>query len=430
MERWLLSVPEVPKPQKSGILPTTIWKPNFRRKARAQLTSALMDAGWRACGPNGGWVWAVGSWQPGVQLPAGRGVIFTPDGSLVGVLDKSVATFIDPENGRTVFTLEDPNQDRPYALTFTPDGSQLVATNHDSFSTHVWDLRRIRAQLKEIDLDWDAPEYPSAPLTNAPLRIKAAPGIFLPKPQVVRGIQGGRAEPVFRDRGPDASLLVGFEIGLRPWNNQYGEYEVVNALRPIYRSGTTESMGKQFGRALSLPIRVVAKPGYTIGAITVNSAWVVDGFSATFMKVSNGHLDPADSYESDWIGGPYGEASARVNGNGAFVVGLIGKANATELTGMGLLFAGDDETDPKATQKAKLPVHSAVAFPAPPESNPSGKTDHVMLGGTPGRNMVNLVDKDIPGEFELDEVTLWKAKLGSRSYGGPTGAGPDFLRDK
>jgi tetratricopeptide (TPR) repeat protein len=69
-----------------------------------------------------------------------------------------------------VATLDDPNQDHAYDTAFTPDGAQLVATTHDSYSAHVWDLRRIRAGLKEVDLDWDAPDYPPAPPVHAPLR--------------------------------------------------------------------------------------------------------------------------------------------------------------------------------------------------------------------------------------------------------------------
>jgi len=53
----------------------------------------------------------------------------------------------------------------------------------------------------------------------------------------------------------------------------------------------------------------------------------------------------------------------------------------------------------------------------------SGKSDHTMFGGSVGRNMVNKIDKDVPGKFSLEDVTKWKATLGSRAYGGPTIAG-------
>ena len=55
----------------------------------------------------------------------------------------------------------------------------------------------------------------------------------------------------------------------------------------------------------------------------------------------------------------------------------------------------------------------------------SGKSDLVMFGGTPSRNMVNLTDKNIPVKPDPndDKALLWKAELGSLSYGGPTIAG-------
>src|SRR5207245_225782 len=78
---------------------------------------------------------------------------------------------------------------------------------------------------------------------------------------------------------------------------------------------------------------------------------------------------------------------------------------------------------PEHLQQVRVAAHAVAADPPAksevPESKP-GTSDHVMFGGTPERNMVNLVDKDIPGNFKLDEVTKWKAQLGSRAYGGPT----------
>src|SRR4051812_17096872 len=60
-----------------------------------------------------------------------------------------------------------------------------------------------------------------------------------------------------------------------------------------------------------------------------------------------------------------------------------------------------------------------------------GRSDHVMFGGTNDRNMVNLTAKGVklPTESKPDdeawakEWLLWKADLGSRSYGGPIVAG-------
>jgi len=66
---------------------------------------------------------------------------------------------LDPNTGQEYARLEDPNQDRASGLTFTPDGTQLIATNNDTRSIHVWDLRVIRRQLAEMGLDWISPAY-------------------------------------------------------------------------------------------------------------------------------------------------------------------------------------------------------------------------------------------------------------------------------
>jgi len=47
--------------------------------------------------------------------------------------------------------------------------------------------------------------------------------------------------------------------------------------------------------------------------------------------------------------------------------------------------------------------------------------DWIMWGGTPERNMVNTVEKDIPAKWDIDtgENILWTAQLGSQTYGNP-----------
>jgi WD40 repeat protein len=74
-------------------------------------------------------------------------------------------------------TLEAAHDNHVTAGRFSPDGTRLaVATgNH---TVHVWDLREIRRELAEIDLDWDLPPYPPAtPVRDGrPLRVEVVPG--------------------------------------------------------------------------------------------------------------------------------------------------------------------------------------------------------------------------------------------------------------
>jgi hypothetical protein len=158
------------------------------------------DGRWLATGSGDGLkLWKVGAWEPGPKVPDGH-PIFPPAGGLIGVYNLSVVTLFDPDGGRTVATLEDPNQDRADWVGFSPDGTRLGFSTHDSYSVHVWDLPRVRAGLKAIDLDWDAPDYPPRPPAAAPLRpFKVLlGGQPLPQPEtplVVLSAPGARPRP-------------------------------------------------------------------------------------------------------------------------------------------------------------------------------------------------------------------------------------------
>src|SRR5207245_9555259 len=61
---------------------------------------------------------------------------------------------------RTIARLQDPHGDRARWLGFTPGGAQLVTVANYARAIHVWDLRLIRQELREMGLDWDLPPYP------------------------------------------------------------------------------------------------------------------------------------------------------------------------------------------------------------------------------------------------------------------------------
>ena len=67
----------------------------------------------------------------------------------------------------------------------------------------------------------------------------------------------------------------------------------------------------------------------------------------------------------------------------------------------------------------------ALAVAALAESPKAGKSDLVMFGGTPARNMVNTFDRNVAENPNPRDGRglLWKAELGTLSYGNPTIAG-------
>jgi WD40 repeat protein len=113
-------------------------------------------------GEDGGRILIVGTWEEGPAVQwSGSAAVFSPDGSLLAVeAGPGVIRLLDPATGREKARLEDPHQERASCLVFTPEGTRLVAVSDDGKAIHVWDLKRIRAELARIDLDWDAPPYP------------------------------------------------------------------------------------------------------------------------------------------------------------------------------------------------------------------------------------------------------------------------------
>lgn len=146
--------------------------------------------------PDGRWLinvagqrWAVADWTEAPPYPSGSEMAFASPGlRLAACAGKGFTHLIDPETGRELARLEDPNQDRFQSITFSPDSTQLIGTTNDSSCVRVWDLRKIRAGLVELDLDWAAPAYPPepTPVARTPLQVEViseapAPGGPIPE---------------------------------------------------------------------------------------------------------------------------------------------------------------------------------------------------------------------------------------------------------
>jgi WD40 repeat protein len=120
--------------------------------------------------PDGRWLlsnlghsWRVADWTEGPRHPPVGDVAFSPDSRLVargGI--KGFIPLVDSETGRELARLEDPHQNGLYYHMFSPDSTLLIGTTNDSFCVRVWDLRKIRAGLRDLGLDWDALPYPPA----------------------------------------------------------------------------------------------------------------------------------------------------------------------------------------------------------------------------------------------------------------------------
>ncbi|OWK35838.1 S1 family peptidase [Fimbriiglobus ruber] len=177
--------------------------------------------------------------------------------------------------------------------------------------------------------------------TPTPSKTRSPAGASAIRPPT---ILGGAFDPEFKDLAPEGGLLVGFEFGLvkvfdRDW---------VRAAKPIYRAGGMETTGEQRGTQLDNVVTLKAKDGYAVGAISAKHGLRFDGLSVTFMKVVNGKLNPKISYESEYVGTTEVKNPTKLGGDGTPVVGIVGKFNDKEMTGMGLVFKGQEGCEPKA----------------------------------------------------------------------------------
>jgi WD40 repeat protein/tetratricopeptide (TPR) repeat protein len=201
-------------------------------------------AAWPAFSPDGKWLvtgtcaefrfWEVGSWQKKHGLArenAGQSpgwIVFSPDGQLLAVLHSMTEVrLVDPATGREFARL--PSAGGPYC--FSPDGSQLVTYAGREGAFQVWDLRLIRRQLKEIDLDWDLSPYPPPPPEPArPLSVKVLAAELLPPSKTLdaeAAFECGLLHVLLRNY---ASATSNFDRGralnpkLFPWDELFRAY--------------------------------------------------------------------------------------------------------------------------------------------------------------------------------------------------------------
>lgn len=157
-----------------------------------------------------------------------------------------------------------------------------------------------------------------------------------PKPPVEIGGVGGATKivgsgnnPQFQDQAPDGGFLIGMELGVVNMKS-------IKAIRPIHLVNGQEVKGAQHGSDLANVVTVKAKPGYAVSSLTVNAGLWIDSMSVSFRRISDGKIDPSDSSQSDFVGGVGGNRSI-LGGNTAPAIGIIGKSNQKDCTGIGLL---------------------------------------------------------------------------------------------
>ena len=125
------------------------------------------DGQWLVLAHNGEFAFhRPGTWElshriAGADVGLGAGPLaFTSDSSMLVIRhEPQLAKLMDPATGHEFASLLAPEIDTLTCLTFSPDSSLLaVGTANDR--VRVWDLRRIRAHLAEMGLDWESTKLP------------------------------------------------------------------------------------------------------------------------------------------------------------------------------------------------------------------------------------------------------------------------------
>jgi WD40 repeat protein len=132
-------------------------------------------------------LWQVGSWRLEREWENAGGVTFNPDGTILAITQVGDAriTLLDVARGAELATLIAQEESPIFDLRFSLDGDMLAAACPRSRMLQVWDLRALRSCLKDINLDWEQPEYsPPAPTdaaAMAPVEVRVLPPPLAPE---------------------------------------------------------------------------------------------------------------------------------------------------------------------------------------------------------------------------------------------------------
>jgi serine/threonine protein kinase/WD40 repeat protein/tetratricopeptide (TPR) repeat protein len=200
------------------------------------------EAQWMASfTPDGKWLivgshwFQVGTWRegPGVDGWSINGGCISGDGKLLASYagEEGIRLF-DRASGRRLAQLSSPDQGHVYNLTFNRDGAELIGTDYDNLVIHAWDLRKLRAELTELGLDWDAPPYAAnlagEKLSREPPRVEVHLGDLedtvalgsQPKPEHLRKLIGVN------------SLIVAFQpFNFKAYRQRGRAYALLNQAR-------------------------------------------------------------------------------------------------------------------------------------------------------------------------------------------------------
>ncbi len=170
-------------------VPVAVWDARTGKKALdlpvKNRASAFFsrDARWLITGDNHTvQFWSPRDWKPGPSIATDEAVVcgavsVAPVGRTLAVQTSMTRVRLyDYADLHPVALLDSGDDSTFQAPCFSPDGSRLVEVRPGFL--HVWDLRLLRRQLREIGLDWDLPTLRDAPPPKN-LAIRLLPGEWM-----------------------------------------------------------------------------------------------------------------------------------------------------------------------------------------------------------------------------------------------------------
>jgi serine/threonine protein kinase/WD40 repeat protein/Flp pilus assembly protein TadD len=166
---------------------------------------------------SGYYFWEVGTWKrgpfirPDSSLLSWGEPVFSPDGRLVA-LSRSLhqIRLAETATGRAVAHLPTLQPLAALPLAFSPDGTKLIARTNRKTAL-MWDLRRIREQLRTMDLDWDQPPFPperdASAAARPPIRSIQVIGAVL-EPSARRAAELAALDARLRGHPDDGDALI------------------------------------------------------------------------------------------------------------------------------------------------------------------------------------------------------------------------------
>jgi WD40 repeat protein len=124
--------------------------------------------------------WRVGTWEMASQVrlnsssSSGAALALSPDSRMVAVTSTMTAIrLMRLDTFEEIATLTAPDTQLIAKMVFNPDSTRLAAAAGKTI--YVWDLPAVRQCLRELDLDWQGPDYPPRE-ESPPWRIEVDPG--------------------------------------------------------------------------------------------------------------------------------------------------------------------------------------------------------------------------------------------------------------